>query len=327
MVVPARGQAVISTRSGLVHFFEGSVYVAGQPLEARLGKFASIPEGGELRTEQGRAEVLLTPGVFLRVNEASAIRMISNALSDTRVEVVAGSAMVDSVEPAAGTSVTLTYKGWIVHQPGKGAYRIDCDPPRVWVREGEAEVSTAGGGAPVSVGRGMDLPFAAVLVPERSNGESHDALSDWADGRTQSIAADNAIAANIEDPASMSGSDFPMDTFTYFPMLGYPAYSMSLSNPYGALGSYPSGVYGSSGLYQSGFYSIYLPGYTRPPLLLGLPVGRLPVYGAPIGIGVSRFPIAGSPIMHPVTPRPVTVSRPVTGSPMPRGTVHAGAHR
>jgi len=67
MVVPARGQAVISTRSGLVHFFEGSVYVAGQPLEARLGKFASIPEGGELRTEQGRAEVLLTPGVFLRI--------------------------------------------------------------------------------------------------------------------------------------------------------------------------------------------------------------------------------------------------------------------
>ena len=44
--VPARSQAVISARSGVVHFFEGAVSVAGQPLEARLGTFTSIPEGG-----------------------------------------------------------------------------------------------------------------------------------------------------------------------------------------------------------------------------------------------------------------------------------------
>ena len=61
--LPAYGQAVISTRSGLVHFFEGAVFVEGQPLEARLGRFAIVPEGAELRTEQGRAELLLTPGV------------------------------------------------------------------------------------------------------------------------------------------------------------------------------------------------------------------------------------------------------------------------
>ena len=322
--LPAYAQAVISTRSGLVHFFEGAVFVAGQPLEARLGRFAIVPEGAELRTEQGRAEVLLTPGVFLRVSEKSAIRMISSALADTRVQVVAGSAIVDSVDPGAGTSVTLIYEGWIVRQAAKGAYRIDCDPARVWVQEGEAQVSTSGGGAPISVGRGMDLPLAAVLVPEKSDGEPRDGLSAWADGRTQSIAADNAIAANIEDPATLSGSGYPMDSFTYFPMLGFPSYGASLSNPYG-LGSYQTGVYGPLGLYQSGFYSMYLPGYTYPPMLLGLPLGRLPVYGAPAGLGVSRFPVTSSPIGHPVTPRPVTVTRPVTA--MPRGAAHIGGHR
>ncbi len=47
-----------------------------------------------LRTGQGRAEVLLTPGVFLRVGENSAIRMLDNRLLSTRVEIVSGNAIV-----------------------------------------------------------------------------------------------------------------------------------------------------------------------------------------------------------------------------------------
>ena len=174
-----------------------------------------------MRTEQGRAEVLLTPGVILRVREKSAIRMVANALSDTRVEFLAGSAIVESAEPAAGTSVTLIYKDWSIRQPQKGLYRIDCEPSRLQVRDGEAEVSATGGSEPVRVGQGMDLPFASVLVPDKSAGEVRDGLTDWAEGRAESISTDNSIAANIQDPASMTGSNLPADAFTYFPMLGY----------------------------------------------------------------------------------------------------------
>ena len=58
--------------------------------------------------------MLLTPGVFVRIGEWSTIRMIANQLSDTRVELLAGSAVVDSAEPSSGTSVTLIYKNWSV---------------------------------------------------------------------------------------------------------------------------------------------------------------------------------------------------------------------
>lgn len=306
LALPVRGQAVISTRSGLVHFFEGAVYVADQPLEARLGRFTSIPEGSELHTEQGRAEVLLTPGVFLRIGEKSAVRLIASALSDTRVELLAGSAIVDSMEPSQGTSVTLVYKSWNVHQAGKGMYRIDSDPPRLRVREGQAEVSMAGG-APVSVERGTDLPFAAILVPERSSGEAHDGFSDWAEGRAESISADNAIAANIQDPASISGPDLPADSFTYFPMLGYPFLGTSLSSLYGSsLNSYQSGAYAPLSTYPSGFFSIYLPGYTHRPLFLKLPStvgGQRWVY-PPARIGSPRAPVVRAPMPRPVTPHP-----------------------
>jgi hypothetical protein len=270
----------------LVHFFEGAVTVSGQPLENRLGKFTFIPEGADLRTEQGRAEILLTPGVILRVGEKSAIRMVATALADTKVELLAGSAILESAEPADGTSVTLTYKGWSIHQGHAGFYRISCDPARVQVRDGEVEVAAAGE-ASVTVQKGMDLPLGKVLVPETSPIEPSDAFTDWADGRAQSISTDNAIAADIQDPANVTGPGYSGDAFTYFPLLGFPS-PMSSLNSYGSPGLSP---YGTT-LTQVGFYSVYLPGYTYRPLMLRLPQR--------VGLGRTLYPSTLYPTgLHP----------------------------
>src|ERR1700676_1539439 len=217
LAFPANGQSVISTRAGVVHFFEGAVFLGGEPLEPHLGKFPSMAEGSELRTTQGRAEVLLPPGVFLRLGESTAIRLVSSDLSDTRVELLAGSAIVDSEEPASGTSVTLIYQDWKVCFLQKGSYRIDSEPPRLLVHQGEADVSAGATGNTVSVKQGMDLPFAAVLVPERSIDASADALTNWAQGRSQSISADNAITAQIDEDPALRPYGIGLDTFAYFP--------------------------------------------------------------------------------------------------------------
>jgi hypothetical protein len=311
LAVPADGQSVISTRSGVVHFFEGAVYLGDQPLEPRFGKFPTIAEGSELRTAQGRAEVLLTPGVLLRLGEGSAIRMVANALSDTRVGLLAGSVLVDSAEPGSGTSVTLIYKGWNVHFRQKGIYRIDADPPRLWVLKGAAEISSGDTGAPVSVEQGMYLPFASVLVPERSIDVPGDALTDWAKGRSESISADNAITAQIdEDPASRN-SGLGTDSFSYFPLVGVPSLGSGLYGGYSSLYSYQS--------YQPGFNSIYLPGYTYRPFLFGLTPGGVRGYSSspPRHVGVSPIPPgAHVPLPHPAPVRPI-----------PRGGGHGGVHR
>ena len=200
LALPARGQAVISTHSGVIHFFEGAVYLGGQPLEPHLGRFLTVPQGGELRTGEGRAEVLLTPGVLLRMGERSAIRMAANDLADTQVQLQTGSVIIDSGEPNSGTSVTLIYKDWRIHFLQKGIYRIDSDPPRLQVQQGEAEVFRDGcPAAGIRYGRDDSSIPAPVLVPERTSGQSGDALSEWAKGRSQSIAADNAITAQIDE--------------------------------------------------------------------------------------------------------------------------------
>lgn len=337
LALPVEGQSVISTRSGVVHFFEGTVYLGGEPLEPHLGKYARMAEGSELRTAQGRAEVLLTPGVFLRMGERSIIRLVGSNLSDTRIQLLAGSAIVDSADPSSGTSVTLLYKDWEMRFPQKGVYRIDSEPPQLLVRQGEAEVSAGATGTPVSVGQGMYLPFAGVLVPEPSVDTPNDALANWAQGRSESISADNAITAQIDQDPASTYSALGLNSFTYFPMIGAPSLGLGLSS-----------LYGYSTPYQPGFNSIYLPGYTYRPLILGLPRGGyiggytgyvpLPPHRAGFSPGV------GATVPRPVTPAPphragfstgvgtmvpaphTPAPRPMPAHPIPHTGVHAG-HR
>ncbi len=331
LAVPADAQSVISARSGVVHFFDGNVYLGGEPLEPHLGRFPSLAVGAELRTADGRAEVLLTPGVFLRLGERSAIRMAANDLADTRVEMLAGSAILDSQEPAPGTSVTLLYKDWQVRFLQKGVYRFDVQPPRLWVQQGTAEVSSGGTTTPVSVEQGMYLPFASVLVPERSLNAPADALSDWDHGRDESISADNSIAAQIDEDTAARNSVDGLDGFTYFPIIGLPSAGLT------------SGLYSSYTPYQSGFNSVYLPGYTYMPVYLGYGARPLGSYiytpsrrvGVGSGIGLSpgvgpiMLPRPSVPVGHPSIPlgRPAPI-RPVAPPvhAVPHG-VARGGHR
>lgn len=312
LALPSGAQSVVSTHSGVINFFEGNVYLGDQPLESHPGTYLSVPQGAELRTADGRAEVLLTPGVFLRMGERSSIRMVASSLADTQVKLQTGSVILDSGEPSPGTSVSLVYKDRRVHLLQKGVYRIDCDPPGLSVRQGEAEVFAANDGQPVTVASGMSLPLADdALVPQASTDLATDGFSDWNNGRSQSIAADDAITAQIgEDPTTQTDAD----SFTYYPYLGL-----------SSLGVVSPGPYTSYAPYQAGFYSIYLPGYTYQPLLLGLGGLGLRTYlpYSPYGrIGVS--PRVGVPVGVPRTP---VVVRPAPSYAPPHVVVRGGGHR
>jgi hypothetical protein len=165
----------------------------------------------------------------------------------------------------------------------------------------------------------MSLPFADVLTPERSAGEPDDALRDWNVGRSESIAADDAITAQIdEDPGSLTvAADYPI----YFPVLGAPSPGMD-----------STGLYSSVALYQPGFSSIYLPGYTYRPLVISL-VGRgLQTYPLRPRVFVGVSPGAGVitpsprlPLMLPPVPHPAAVHMP---APMPmRMPMRVGGRR
>jgi hypothetical protein len=327
----ASAQSVISTHSGVLYFFEGSVFIGEEKLEQKFGKFPEIGEGRELRTEDGRAEVLLTPGVFIRLDENSSIKMLSNRLSDTRVELLGGSAILESQEITAGTSVKLTHKQWQMWVPERGVYRIDADPPRLQVYKGEVKVSSAGKPetTAVSVKESEELPLQTVLMPEQAL-TAGDSFKNWAMNRSQAISEDNTVAAGIvDDPSKTDLAGLDPGGFTYFPMTSYP--SLGISNPYGVSFWSP---------YQSMLYSSCLQPYTYGPYS-GWGGGACLFRSALYPGALSPWPttslywggFAPSTPRFPYRPAPIRVPSPYPHPPAPHapaphiGAPHIGAHR
>src|SRR5580698_5562426 len=228
-------QSIVSTHSGVIHFFEGSVVIDGQKLEQKFGRFDELKPGSELRTEQGRAEILLTPGVLLRVDEHTSIRMVSNKLSDTRLELVSGSVALDSRNAAPGAPVVIAYQDYQMRFARSGRYRFDSLPAGLRVDEGEADVLLRD--KTIAVKAGQLLPFSTPLAARTVNYRDEDGLDRWDDDRGNLIAADNKSAAASDDLSS--ALDDPQNSSS-----GYGAGS----GYYGGLQPDPisSGYYGGS---------------------------------------------------------------------------------
>ena len=108
--LPSFAQQVISAKSGLLSYVEGAVTLNGEPVDFSGVHFSDVKENGVVRTADGRAEVLLTPGVVLRMGENTSLRMITNRLVDTRLELLTGSAVVEADQIAKDTNVTIVCK-------------------------------------------------------------------------------------------------------------------------------------------------------------------------------------------------------------------------
>ena len=236
-------QSVTSAHSGTLHYFEGDVSIDGVQAQSKVGRFTEMKEQQVLTTAQGRAEVLLTPGVFLRVGENTSIKLLDNRLVSTRVELLSGTAMVESDDPQLtikDSPVTMIYKDYQIQMLKHGVIEIGSDPATLKVFKGEAVVNTVDLRANVKEGRQM--PFSAALLTEKFDDKVGDDLYLWTRDRSQSLSA-----ASMSSARSLNSS---MGGFGSGYGSGY---------GYGGLGSglgLGGGLYGS-GLYGAGLGSPY----------------------------------------------------------------------
>jgi hypothetical protein len=193
----AYGQFVISARSGLIHYIEGQVLLAGQPIVSASSVYPEMKEGSELRTEDGRAEVLLNPGVFARIGKQSAVRMWSNSLAGSRIEFVSGAAVIEPSGPLNdrenwAQSISIIYRDTIVHLRRNGVYRFDAEPARLRVYAGEADVTHDAGTWLVSSGESIVLGDPGE--PQEFDMTTTDPLGLWSRSRTEYISTLNESA-------------------------------------------------------------------------------------------------------------------------------------
>jgi len=192
--ISASAQPVISAKAGTIAKVEGTVYLGDQLVEDSLTKFPDIKENGVVRSEDGRAEILLTPGVVLHLGEKSSFRLITNRLIDTRLELLTGSAVIDAADIAKDTNVTVVCKDATISLSKAGHYRLDAEPARLRVFAGMAGVEIAGRHMEVVAGKMMGLGSDSASV-EKFDKNDTDSLDNWARRRSELMALANVSSA------------------------------------------------------------------------------------------------------------------------------------
>jgi hypothetical protein len=190
----ASAQSVISAKAGLINYTEGMVLLQGKEVRPLSGGlYPQMATGQELKTGDSRAEMLLSPGVFLRVGENSDVKMLSDKVEDTRLQLTSGSIIVECGALQKGDIVTVVHKNAVITLAKDGLYRLDSEPAQLRVYEGEAQVEQAGQTA--SVKKGRLLPLNGLMVTEKFDPKTTDALFRWARHRAEYVAMANPSAA------------------------------------------------------------------------------------------------------------------------------------
>lgn len=262
-------QDVISANSGLVHYIEGNVLLAGKALEVRPAQFPQIKENQELRTEEGRAEMLLTPGVFLRMAENTAIRMVSTRLTDSRVEFLSGSVLIESADALKENSVTLMVGDSVIRPRRAGLYRLDSDPAVLRVLDGQAAVEA--GGKSLLLKDGRMLQLSGEMAVEKFDPKVGDAFARWSMRRGEYISMANISAAKMISDSGRRWTNSLWGWNPYFGMWTFLPAHGSFFSPYGFRYWSPAAVYRfynppvySRGGFDTGRYNSSL-GYRTMP--------------------------------------------------------------
>jgi FecR protein len=191
---------------GTVNYVEGQVSIGQQVLDSNSIGSAKLEPNQFLFTGTGKAEVLLTPGVFLRVGDNSSVQMVLPDLTNTQVALVKGEATVEVTQIQPENNIQVTVNGATTQLLKRGLYDIDADNGVVRVFEGEADVTE--GSRRVKVKAGHEVSTANNTVSketsfDKSAYESSD-LYRWTSLRSSYLAEANADAA----PLYVDGADW-----------------------------------------------------------------------------------------------------------------------
>jgi len=267
LFVPAAlAQNTNSARPGTINYVEGQATLNGQELTSQSAGRSEIAPNQTLSTTNGKVEVLLTPGVFLRIGDNSSVTMISPDLTRTEVQLDRGTAEVE-VDQIYKENDLLVDQGPAQAKLLKfGLYEFNATAGSIRVFDGEAAVS------PSQTSRKWinvksHHQFAVngePTKPEDFNAElaaDQDQLYDWGKLRADYLGQANL---NLAEEYAGSPSFYPgwfwdagMYGYTWLPGDGlfWDPYGFGFYSPwylYG--GGYIYGGYGFRGGYYHGGY-------------------------------------------------------------------------
>ena len=122
---------------------------------------AELQPGQLLTTEDGKAEILLTPGVFLRVGANSSVKMVSPSITNTELGLEKGHAMVEVAEIHPENDIRITQGDTTTRLLKTGLYDFNMNQEELRVFDGKASVEESGKRFDVKGGRELSLDSTA----------------------------------------------------------------------------------------------------------------------------------------------------------------------
>ena len=165
-LLPLLGILSLTAASAFAQYGRGAVltYVAGQaavnglPANSRSANSTTVDLGQMLSTGMGSAELALTPGAMLRMDQASSVKLISLDDKHTEVAINSGRAEIDLAGMRQGSELQVdTPSGVQTLLIQNGLYEFDAKAGELRVFDGKAAVSNAGSNDWIDVKAGHEL--------------------------------------------------------------------------------------------------------------------------------------------------------------------------
>lgn len=203
----------ISAQAGGVNLVSGNVTVRRRETTETLRATDDLRSGDTVRTgADGRVEILLNPGSYLRVAENSEIELTDNSLDNLRLRLAAGDAIIE----ATGTErdhptleiLTPQTRVTIIRD---GLYRIVAGrTTEVYVRRGRALVGA--GVTPELVRAGKRASVSGVsgnapIVVAQFDRDEKDAFDSWSKERGRELARINRRLSNRSMRSALTSLD------------------------------------------------------------------------------------------------------------------------
>lgn len=249
---------------GTLNYVEGQVLVQGQAQSPKSVGSTYVGPNQDLQTRNGNAEMLLTPGVYLRLGHDSEVKMLSPGLADTKVQLTRGSAMVEVDELFKQNNLDVQVDNSTTHLEKKGLYDFNANPGSVRVLDGKAVIFEED--AHVTLTKGREALLAEAQTPIKRKFDKQavetDPLYRWSVLRSEYATQSNINAADaLVSDGGWWGPGWYWDPFwadfAFMPgfgmmwgPFGYPFFSpwaVGLAPYYGFYG------YGGFGGYRGGY--------------------------------------------------------------------------
>jgi hypothetical protein len=246
---------------GTLNYVEGQVSIDGVALTSRAVGTTILQPGQSIVTRVGRAELLLTPGIYVRLGANSSVKMVSPDIIHTEVALQSGKADVEVDNIYKENDILVDQGDAQVRLLKTGLYAFNIPKATVRVFDGEARVVPIGNAddvKPITVKSSHKLVLNGELgkpVHFQKEG-SQDGLYAWSSLRSEYLGEANENVASeyadvdgfspgwFWDPAFAGYTWLPGDGMLFSPF-GFGFYSPYYMNGGGFI--YGRGGYGYGG--------------------------------------------------------------------------------